>query len=469
MLNLSTEEHALNLFEKGLSKRAISRQLGVSHTLINKWLDSHASNNSRFWKPKAQGVETPEKTRITRDILTGRKDPLLDLVTNNSATPTKTVLREDERQISLETGEILPISSYNPLIKWELLHAAKSILGTSHRIFRCCAAIRPDFLKAHKDIEIRGDMGRKPYYVGPMVCGRVWICPVCALKIQAYRALEIRACIDAWLERGGSVWMVTQTIPHTRFDVLEDMLTRFSKAFYAFKSSRKWRDIQDSYELFGYIKALEVTWGAEYGWHPHLHTIFFTNVKKSVFDVSAFKAELFQQWSACTAKHGFSDLSPNAFTVQDASKIKEYLNKLTGEVYKWGSEHEITKLHSKKARGKSLVPFDFLRIYNEDPQTLYAALFREFATAFHGKMHLVHSKGLKKDLLGTQDKTDEEIAQSLGELDAVLATITPFQWSSLLRLREKAWRGELLKIVEDFGQVGLRHYLESKDIWVSPF
>ena len=378
------------------------------------------------------------------------------------------MLREDEKQISLESGEILPISSYNPLIKWELLHAAKSVLGTSHRIFKCCAAIRPDFLKALMDIEIRGGLTHRPYYVGLMVCGSVWVCPVCALKIQAYRALEIRACIDAWLARGGSVWMVTQTIPHTKFDVLEDMLSRFRKAFYLFKSGRNWDNIKSTYKLFGYIKALEVTWGSAFGWHPHLHTIFFVDAKKDTFDVSGFKTDLFKRWSACTVRHGFSDLSPNAFTVQDASKIKEYLSKLTGQVYKWGSEHEITKLHTKKAKGASFVPFDFLRFYNEKPEIIYARLFQEYATVFHGKMHLVYSKGLKKDLLGGQDKTDQEIAESLGEIDAILATITPFQWSSLLRLREKAWRGELLKIVEDFGQEGLHHYLESKGIWSAP-
>ena len=465
MLNPSQKENALALSEKGVSKRAISRQLGVSHTLVNKWLNSNVSNNSQNWKPKAQGVETPTKIRTTRTNLTAEKDPLLDLVTNNFSTSTRAVIKEDERQISLETGEILPISSYNPLIKWELQHAAKSILGTSHRIFKCCAAIRPDFLKALMDVEVRGGIGRKPYYVGLMVCGSVWVCPVCALKIQAYRALEIRACIDAWLARGGSVWMVTQTVPHTKFDGLEDMLTRFRKAFYAFKAGRKWNDIRDAYNVFGYMKALEVTWGSAFGWHPHLHTIFFVDTPQEKFDVPAFQAELFKRWSDCTARHGFSELSSKAFTVQDASKIKEYLNKLTGEVYKWGSEHEITKLHTKKAKGTSFVPFDFLRLYNEKPEIVYARLFREYAVAFHGKMHLVSSKGLKKDLLGVQEKTDQEIAESLGEIDAILATITPFQWSSLLKLREKAWRGELLKIVEDFGQEGLKHYLESKGIW----
>ena len=397
--------------------------------------------------------------------------PLLDTLTKYSATPSGRVLREGNQKISCETGEILSVSSYNPLIKWELQHAVKSILGPSRRrLFNCCSDIRYDFIKAHKDVEVRGGIDRKPYYVGLNVCGCVWLCPVCAAKIQAYRALEVRAAIDAYLEKGGSVWMVTQTIPHTQFDDLEDMMGRFAEAFKAFKSTRKWRVLKDFYKMFGYIKALEVTWGVEYGWHPHLHTIFFLDVPQDEFDLPAFHADLFAEWQHCTAKQGFGELSPKAFTVQDASKVKEYLNKMTGERYLWGSEHEITKLYSKQARGLSYAPFDFLRVYNESSRkggidkAQAAALFKIYADAFHGRRHLIWSNGLKKALIGGRDKTDKEIAESIGEIDIVLATITHPQWRRLLKLPDKAWRGELLDIVQKFGQDGFNNYFESKAI-----
>ncbi len=103
-----------------------------------------------------------------------------------------------------------------------------------------------------------------------------------------------------------------------------------------------------------------------------------------------------------------------------------------------------------------------------DLDKVYAAkLFRIYAEAFFGKMHLTWSKGLKKLLLGAEGKTDQEIAESLNELDAVLATINRFQWVELLKLRSKAWRGELLQVVNDFGQQGLQHYLEGKGIWTA--
>ena len=466
MLNLSNRENALVLLEQGLSRREISKRLGVSHTSVNKWAKSHASNKSQKGGNFETWVETPKKPFTRSENSTKNDAPYLDTVTVNVSPPSQTVLRKDESQISLETGEILPISSYNPLIKWELQHATKMILGKFHRVCTCCARIRPDFFKAQKDIEIRGDMGRKPYFVGLVACGLIWLCPVCAAKIQAYRALEVREAIDKHLEKGGSVWMVTQTIPHTNQDDLKGMLKRFAKAFRSFKQGEKWVSIKESFGISGYIKALEVTWSEAFGWHPHLHTIFFLDAARRDVDVPAFSSELFTRWSKFTSKNGFGELSRGAFSIQDASKVKEYLNKMTGERFFWGSEHEITKLNSKQARKLSYAPFDFLRVYNGcSPKSGITAqqaerLFREYAEAFYRMMHLTWSKGLKQ----TPDKTDEEIAQSIGEIDAVLATINRFQWSGLLKIPSKAWRGELLKVVQEFGQEGLRFYLEGKGI-----
>ena len=467
MLNLSPKENALVMLEQGLSRREISKLLGVSHTSINKWIKTHNPHKSGNLKT---GVETPKKSHTGQSKPAKRGVPLLDSVTDNSATPSQTGLPQistshlSHEKIDEKTGEILRF--YDPLLKWELQATAKEILShhKAHRICKCCSFIRPDFIKEKKALEIRGGIGKNPYFVGVMVCGLVWLCSVCSVKIQASRALEVRAAIDAHIAQGGSVWMITQTVPHTRFDNLQNMLDRFSKAFHSFKSSRKWRESRERYGISGYIKALEVTWGAEYGWHPHLHTIFFLDKGKKDFSLSAFRSELFEQWRTCTHRNGFDALSPRAFTVQDASKVKDYLNKMTGERYKWGSENELVKLHTKRARGESFAPYDFLRAYNEVPDPLYASLFRDYAEAFYGRMHLTYSKGLKARYR-IAEKSDEELALSVSEEDAVLAIIDFTQWRQLRKLPSRRWRGELLDVVKDFGEAGLRHYMEAHNIW----
>ena len=330
--------------------------------------------------------------------------------------------------------------------------------------------IRPDFLKERKPIEIYGCPNCKsnPYYVGLMVCGSVWVCAVCAFKIQALRALQVRAAIDAHVELGGSVWMVTQTVPHYLHNDLISLLNSFSKSFQAFKSGMTWVSIKDSFAISGYIKALEVTWSAQHGWHPHLHTIFFLDREQSEVDLKGLHSAMFAQWNRCTSRNGFAELSPKAFSIQDASKVKEYLNKMTGERYLWSSEHELTKLHTKKGRNNSFVPYDFLRAYRETRDILYANLFETYSQAFHGKLHLTWSRGLKARYLIT-DQSDEDLAGEIGEEDVFLAMLDFWQWSALRRLKGVRWRGEILQVVKEFGKEGLEHYLEGHGICSSIF
>ena len=92
---------------------------------------------------------------------------------------------------------------------------------------------------------------------------------------------------------------------------------------------------------------------------------------------------------------------------------------------------------------------------------MYAELFREYEKCFKGKHHLVWSRGFKKEMLGSEGKTDEQIAQSVDESDPLLARISEEDWK-LLDHEPAGWQGELLDVVGKYGQEGLRHYLEAK-------
>ncbi len=63
------------------------------------------------------------------------------------------------------------------------------------------------------------------------------------------------------------------------------------------------------------------------------------------------------------------------------------------------------------------------------------------------------------------NQTDQQIADSIGESDAILAIIDFTQWKQLNKLSGKCWCGELLQVVQDYGQAGLDNYLKSKGIW----
>lgn len=358
-------------------------------------------------------------------------------------------------RVDESTGELLP--EHDPTLKWQLQAVARLAL-VNHRIHVCMRHLRSD----KREVQVRrSEKSSRPYYAGLMACGSVWTCPVCAPKIQAVRALEVRSAIDQWTAQGGSVVLLTQTVPHSRHDVLEVLLGRFTDALRRFKGRRAYTRASERFGISGSIRALEVTHGA-HGWHPHAHTILFV---EGLHDQGAvhlrreMKAELFKLWESAAVAAGFDQqLSPDAFDVQDASKVKNYVTKL-GTEYQWSAEHELVKAHSKRGSSHSLTPFDMLRRYLEAPDDgRLLALFAEYAYTFHGKRQLVWSDGLKKRLLGTEGLTDEQVAASIGESDEVLARIPFTDWKLI---RRHNLQGHVLQVVNLYGAVGLQRLLDS--------
>jgi hypothetical protein len=104
-----------------------------------------------------------------------------------------------------------------------------------------------------------------------------------------------------------------------------------------------------------------------------------------------------------------------------------------------------------------MTPFDMLRAYLDNPgDGRLLARFAEYGANFHGKRQLVWSNGLKKQLLGTDGLTDQQIAESIGEADPVLAHIPLDQWHIV---RRHNLQGQVLRVVADYGRDGLSHFL----------
>ncbi|MFK0573021.1 MAG: hypothetical protein RM811_018465, partial [Endozoicomonas sp.] len=62
----------------------------------------------------------------------------------------------------------------------------------------------------------------KAFYGGLVMCGNVWVCPVCAAVVQERRRAEIAQGIDWAYGNDKKVVMVTITFSHTRFQSLAD-------------------------------------------------------------------------------------------------------------------------------------------------------------------------------------------------------------------------------------------------------
>lgn len=304
------------------------------------------------------------------------------------------------------------------LLSWELQCAARQALPASR--IRVCYRHR---LLSHVDVMRRGEPERlRTYYRGLMVCGLVWDCPVCAASISERRRHELAAGVEHHKASGGAVYLLTLTVPHTREDTAFWLTGRLLEAFRKFGQGRdRWTLHMPGYA--GSVRALEVTHGESFGWHPHLHVLVCTAAP--VDDLVALSSKLFERWRRAVLAVGLQEPSSKAFNLQDGAAAAKYVSK-------WGIVEEVTKANVKTAAGSNRSPRQLLLYYALGEQWA-GALYRQYAEAFKGRSQLQWTPGLKKRL-GIGDRTDQELAQEIEHpLDQLAARISVEDWRVIRR------------------------------------
>lgn len=357
-------------------------------------------------------------------------------------------------KVDIETGEVLP--PFDPLLKWELQNVARRFLPRGHRLAKCHRIRRED---SSVQVRVREE-DRKAFYAGLQTCGLVWLCPVCAPKVQAYRAAELALAIEQAQELGLLVELVTFTAPHSRSDRLADLEEKAGKAFRSMANGRPYRRLSDELGIVGTVSSGEVTWGELNGWHPHRHTLRFRRpgpAMGSRHKLAAHDLEVFGLWRSAVERHGLGKADVRGFSVEDGAKANEYVQKMATEAvrFRWGTEDEMARSHTKKGRFGNLTPFDFLRMGAAGVDGAWDRLWREYADAYKGKTQLRWSKGLRNLLGVTETATDEQLAESLGERWTWARELTDDDWRLV-----RTWnaRGELLQVAALAGKEGIEHY-----------
>ena len=223
------------------------------------------------------------------------------------------------------------------LEKWELMDCMQTILKGQ----RACNCLRTRIASEVAVVQSKSSTR----YLGLMICGSVWHCPVCAARITEYRRNELHHVTQRHLDLygHGTLVMVTNTIPHGRHDDMAKLLAHFRKAEQVYRELI--RDLRARIGLIGTIRALEWTYSLEHFSHPHTHNLWF--IPKPV-DHQALQAELSPFWRKACLKVGLREPDPYA-----GLKVTD------GRVYpaKWGIDHELTKLHIKKGGRKGKTRF----------------------------------------------------------------------------------------------------------------
>ena len=267
------------------------------------------------------------------------------------------------------------------------------------------------------------------HYKGLVTCGSVHSCPICSSKIQERRRQEVVQAIAYAATIARSPFLASFTFPHRIEQPLALLLSLQQSAIKKLRESRGYVALMLRAKSAGRIRTLEVTHGQN-GWHPHTHELLFLDGKAPPLWL---RHELAQLWlKACTKVGLFqperdseSDFLRHSVDVRagDAG-VAGYMAKMDDQS-KWGLSHELTKSSSKQGRRAGVHPFKLAS------QTATGHLFVEYVHAMKGQRQLVWSRGLK-NLVGIQDKTDEEIAQEESAKVDDRIPITPPAWRFVL-------------------------------------
>lgn len=350
----------------------------------------------------------------------------------------------------------------NSLIGRFYLQSLARELMPHQRVGMCFRRLAPR--KETVQIRLSGEGGeQRASYGNLIVCGSVWACPICAARITEQRRSDLGSALALWRRKRKQVVMVTYTLSHGKEALLADVLQTLKGARRRFKAGRRWQGLQAAYHIAGTIGATEVTWG-ENGWHPHAHELVFFDTRYTPDWLLMLESSLRDMWQAALKKEGGSAIRDIGLKlVVSNAKIGDYVAKFGRESVKsatWDLEHEIAKSPTKKGHADDhATPLELLIGFGNGSE-LAGRLWREYASAFHGRQQLVWSVGLKKALKVTV-KEDSEIAAEEDSPYHVLATIPADTWYAFIkRDGRKALRGKLLKVAATEGYEGVQKFLE---------
>ncbi len=285
---------------------------------------------------------------------------------------------------------------------------------------------------------------KSAHYNGLMVCGSVWVCPLCAAKISERRRIELEQAISSWVASGGAVYLATYTIAHKHYDDLPELLQSFLTARKKARQGRAAQEIRKQFGIVGTVSVREVTWSKQNGWHPHCHELVFCT---SEIAIEEYDKVVCERWRKSVEREGLS-INEHGFRLDRTyGAVGDYVAKFGREPMRapWSTATELTKGHLKQGRGEEhLTPFAMLGLIAQGRDEL-KPVFRQYAQCFKGKHQLVWSSGLRALLMkDVEEISDEELAQEPEqEEEVLLGQLSRDQWRTVLANEA---RGKLLEV-----------------------
>jgi len=321
------------------------------------------------------------------------------------------------------------------LLRYKLQDQAGKILP-GERVAKCLKRRIP--IKNRVEVW-RSEKLKKAHYKNLMICGSVWMCPVCAAKITERRRVELEKVIQ---DKRFKKVMVTFTLRHKKKNNLSDLYSGLIKSYRDLKGCRAWGRFAEEAGIVASIRGSEITWGEDSGWHPHFHVVFFLNKKELILDQTYkdwFTWEITKLFVEKLAKNGYESMPGVGIKVGfDQDHVSAY-------AAKWGMDQELAKSPAKIAKGDHYTPFQMLleSAKGSDQKEKFDRLFTIYAAAMKGKKQLVWSKGARELFDIGQEISDQELAAAALEKSIIFASLRDDHWKRIVAM---AARGELLEV-----------------------
>lgn len=345
---------------------------------------------------------------------------------------------------------------FSRMIRYYQQSLARQLLP-NEKVAKCARVIRPN--KYNVEV-VHVPEGNKAYFRNLIICGRVWLCPVCAAKVNERRRQELAMLIYT---TGYRPVLVTYTLQHQRGDRLTILVDAIQKGLRSTKSGPPYQRIQARYGIVGSVRGFEVTWGKS-GWHPHVHEIVMMSDDTTDDQVDEFETWLRQRWQHALKKSGRAAAFELGVKItKHDGDIAEYIAKFGHEPTRqgWTITHELVKSNAKSGKENGKTPFELLLSYG-DGNLADGRRFQEYARIMKNIHPLHWSAGLRALLNSAlPEQTDEETAADDPDEYVVLAKLEPDAWRRIL---SKDTRAELLNIASTGNQQAVLRWLQKQGI-----
>ena len=340
-----------------------------------------------------------------------------------------------------------------------LLLASAAKLWPESRIKSCFRLIIP----GQDMVDIcYNEQQQKPRFSHLVRCG-LGSCPVCGPWDRLRKGQVWAAMLK---NPRYHVAMLTLTIAHGKSESFSDVYNRLKDASCRMFAGRWWQGFKRRYWVVGKLTSLEVTYGADNGFHPHYHIAVVSETSWEGDPAVTAWCLLYKRWPECVAKAGgFASEEYGVDFKAGNSGAVEYLTKLDGTdglAQSWGIVQEVTLSDVKKAEKGHRTELQLLADYAIKGDIDAGQIWVEIAIGLAGQTRLKSSRGLWEELGGeeeTEKQNDEW--ELLSETEIVLMSLCQTSWNVI-------WsRGLLAGTYEAAGQndaVKLRQYLRENGV-----